>query len=145
MERPWNLTLLAVGLLVGVGIASGCTDTSRNDVVKSAFIKAVNLKCKVSKSEARFAWDLAGDLGADDQARSARAKASAATARLLADVDRLDGPADVATELTKALRSSQQALIDVNRGRLTPDQAKAKFDELRQSARDQGFGECVSS
>ena len=145
MGSPRKLTLLAVALLAVALAGSGCTEQSRNEVAKTAFIKAVNLKCKVSKGEARFAWDLAGQLGAGDQARAARVKANATTARLLADIDRLDGPADVAVGITRALRSSQQAVVDVNKGVITVDDGKAKLEALRQSAREQGFGECVSA
>ncbi len=140
-----HVTRLFVAFMVGAAVVTGCTEKSRNDVAKSAFIKAVNLKCKVSKAEARFAWDLAGQLGAGDQGRAARVKANEATARLLADIDRLDGPTDVASGLTRALRSSQQVVIDVNKGLLTIDEGKTKLKELRQSARAQGFGECVSA
>ncbi len=135
---------LALGAVI-VAVASGCTSQARNDVAKTAFIKAINLKCKVSKTEARFAWDLADELGAGDQALNARSKSRAATDRLLADIDRLDGPADVAAGLKSALRSSQKALTEMNQGLVTVEEGRAKLDELRQSARDQGFGECVST
>jgi hypothetical protein len=137
-------TRLLTPLVLGALLTSGCTSQARNDVAKTAFIKAVNLKCKVSKAEARFAWDLADQLSSGPQA-AAQKKAKEATSRLLADIDRLDGPVDVAAGLQSGLRSSQKTLDDVNKGQITIDEGKAKLEELRQSARDQGFGECVSA
>ena len=71
---------LGVPLLVALALAaSGCTEKARNDVAASAFIKAVNLKCQITKSEAKIAWDLTDELGADDQARQAAASAETST------------------------------------------------------------------
>jgi hypothetical protein len=140
-----SLTRLLMAFVVGAVLMMGCTSQARNDVAKTAFIKAVNLKCKVSKAEARFAWDLADQLGAGDKALAAQKRAQSATQGFLADIDRLDGPADVASRLRSALQSSQKVLTEVNEGRLTIEDGQAKLEDLRQSARDQGFGECVSA
>jgi hypothetical protein len=134
--------LFPVVVVVALGLA-GCTSEARNDVAKTAFIKAVNLKCKVTKAQGRFVWDLADELTKGPQG-TAQKKAKDATTKLLADIDRLDGPVDVAAGLRSALESSQKALDDVNTGRITIDEGKAKLEELRQSARDQGYGECVT-
>ena len=132
-----------VGLALSA-IVTSCTSEARNDAASSLFITAVNLKCKVSKSEARLAWSIGDELGADDQARALQAKARQQTARLLAQIDRINGPANLRAEVGNLLAQSSTVLKDVSNGTVSTEDGKAKLDKLRQQARDKGLGECVS-
>ena len=132
-----------VGLALIVMVSS-CTSEARNDAASSLFIKAVNLKCKVSKSEARLAWSIGEELGADDQARALQAKARQQTDRLLAQVDRLDGPANIRAEIGNLLAQSSTVVKEVSNGTVSTEDGRTKLDDLRQQARNKGLGECVS-
>ncbi len=137
---------VVLALLIAVGSVTGaaCTEEARTDLAKSAFVKTVNLKCKLSKSEAKLAWNLSGELGADAQAREALGSARRATDRLLSEIDGLDGPVDVADQFKRALRSSQDVVAEVSKGTITASEGRAELASLRERAREQGFGECVS-
>ncbi len=130
-------------LLLATATVGACTDEARTDLAKSAFVKAVNLKCKLTKSEAKLAWNLAGELGVDAKAREAMISARRATDRLLAEVDNVGGPPDVADQLKAALRSSENIVADVRNGSITVSEGRAQLESLRKNARAQGFGECV--
>ena len=64
MKGQRRLVLVPVLVLASASVGA-CTEEARTDLAKSAFIKTVNLKCKLSKSEAKLAWNLAGELGVD--------------------------------------------------------------------------------
>ena len=91
--------LVPAALLGIVALVSSCTAEARNDAAKSLFVKAVNLKCKVMKSEAKLAWNLADELGAGSKALEIQTAASNQTDKLLAEINRLDGPANVRKEV----------------------------------------------
>jgi hypothetical protein len=135
---PYALTALVAMTTVGA-----CTKDARTDLARRTFIAAVNLKCKVTKSEAKLAWNIADDLGAGAQATKTMASARAATDKLLAEIDRIDGPADITGDVKSALRSSSDVVAEVLKGTTTIDDGKAKLDALRSKARDEGFGDCV--
>ncbi len=137
---------VVLGLVVVLGTITGaaCTEEARTDLATSAFVKTVNLKCKLSKSEAKLAWNLAGELGVDAQAREAMTSARRATDRFLAEVNSVGGPPDVADQLKQALRSSQDIVAEVSKGSITSSEGRAQLASLREKARAQGFGECVA-
>jgi hypothetical protein len=133
-----------LAVVLGVFFGSACTEEARTDLAKSAFVKTVNLKCKLSKSEAKLAWNLAGELGVDAKAREAMSSARRATDRLLAEVKSVGGPPDVTDQLTQALRSSQDIVSEVSKGSITASEGRARLASLRNNARAGGFGECVA-
>ncbi len=143
MKGQRRLVLVPVLVLASASVGA-CTEEARTDLAKSAFIKTVNLKCKLSKSEAKLAWNLAGELGVDAQAREAMSSARRATDRLLAEVDSVGGPPDVADQLKSALTSSQRIVADVSKGSISASEGRAELAELREKARAEGFGECVA-
>jgi hypothetical protein len=133
------------GIVATATIAlTGCSSSARSDLAESAFIKAVNLQCKLKKSEYTLAWNIADELGADEQARKVQGEAKEQTDRLLAEIDRLDGPADVRKDVEDLFRQSSEAVQDINGGRITVEDGRARLEELRQRASDRGLGECVS-
>ncbi len=136
--------VLAPVLVIAAVLVGACTEEARTDLAKSAFVKTVNLKCKLSKSEAKLAWNLAGELGVDAQAREAVSSARRATDRLLAEVESVGGPPDVADQLKGALRSSQRIVADVSTGSISASEGRAQLASLREKARSEGFGECVA-
>ncbi len=131
-------------LVLAAVFVGACTEEARTDLAKSAFVKTVNLKCKLSKSEAKLAWNLAGELGVDAQAREAMSSARRATDRLVAEVESVGGPPDVADQLKGALRSSQRIVADVSKGSISASEGRAQLASLREKARSEGFGECVA-
>lgn len=136
--------VLGLMMVLAAATVGACTQEARTDLAKSAFVKAVNLKCKLSKSEAKLAWNLAGELGVDAKAREAMSSARRATDRLLAEVNSVGGPPDVADQLKQALRSSQNIVADVSEGSISASEGRARLASLREKARAQGFGECVA-
>ena len=136
--------VLGLMLTLVTATVGACTEEARTDLAKSAFVKAVNLKCKLSKSEAKLAWNLAGELGVDAQARDAMGSARRATDRFLAEVDTVGGPPDVVDRLKQALRSSQDIVADVSKGSISASEGRARLASLREEAQSQGFGECVT-
>ena len=140
-HRPVVLGLVVV---LASMTSAACTEEARADLARSAFVKTVNLKCKLSKSEAKLAWNLAGELGVDAQARQAVTSARRATDRLIAEVDSVGGPPDVADQLKEALRSSQDIVADVSKGSISTSEGRAQLALLRKKVRAQGFGECVA-
>ena len=135
--------ILAVAL-VAVGALTACTAAARNDAAESLFIKAVNVKCKISKSEARLAWNIGNELGAAAQARQLQASARKQTEKLLAEIDRLDGPTDVHKAVSDLLAKSAAVMSGLSNGTLSVDQGKVKLEDLRRQAVERGLGECVS-
>lgn len=136
--------LLSAPLIFAVAIPSiACSEQTRSDVAASAFIKAVNLKCKLTMAEAKLAWDLADELGADEKARAVAGSAARSTDRLVGEIDRLDGPVNVANQLKRVLESSKNVIANVSNGQTTAVEGRATLEDLRRQARDQGFGECV--
>ena len=136
-----RLALLALVLVPSLG---ACSSEARNDAASSLFIKAVNLKCKVSKSEARLAWSIGDELGAGEKARELQASARQQTDRLIAQIDRLSGPTDIRQAVGDLFAKSSSVVNDVSNGKVSADEGRAKLDDLRQQARDKGLGECVS-
>ena len=53
--------VLGLMLTLVTATVGACTEEARTDLAKSAFVRAVNLKCKLSESEAKLAWNLAGE------------------------------------------------------------------------------------
>lgn len=143
MKGQRRLVLAPVLVLVSAFFGA-CTEEARTDLAKSAFTKAVNLKCKLSKSEAKLAWNLAGELGVDAQAREAMNSARRATDRLLAEVDTVGGPPDVTDQFKDALRSSQRIVAEVSKGSISVPEGRAQLASLREKASAEGFGECVT-
>ena len=139
-HRPVVLGLVVV---LASMTSAACTEEARADLARSAFVKTVNLKCKLSKSEAKLAWNLAGELGVDAQAREAMTSARRATDRLIAQVDSVGGPPDAADQLKEVLRSSRDIVAGVSKGSITTSEGRAQLASLRKKARAQGFGECV--
>ena len=62
-HRRVVLGRVVLGLMLTLVTATvgACTEEARTDLAKSAFVRAVNLKCKLSESEAKLAWNLAGE------------------------------------------------------------------------------------
>ncbi len=141
---PGTPRLLAVAMFMIAVSASGCTAEARNDAATSLFVKAVNLKCKMAKSEARLAWSIGDELGAGAQAVELQAAAAEHTDNLLAQIDRLNGPADIRQQVSELFAKSSSVVTGVLNGRISADEGKAKLNNLRQQARDKGLGECVS-
>lgn len=127
-----------------VALTAGCTQDARQDLAESAFVKAVNLKCKVSKAEFSLAWNLADELGADDKGRELAGQATEQTDELLAEIDRLDGPADIRKDVERLFEQSSVTLQEMADGTVSLEDGRARLEELRQEARDRGLGECVS-
>ena len=138
-----RLPFLVIGLVL-VPLLGGCSAEARNDAASSLFIKAVNLKCKVSKSEARLAWSVGDELGAGAKAREVQASARRQTDRLIAQIDRLSGPSDIRQEVGDLFAKSSSVVNDVSNGKVSADEGRARLDDLRQQARNKGLGECVS-
>ena len=130
--------------VIVVPLLGACTAEARSDAAFSLFIKAVNLKCKVSKSEARLAWSIGDELGADDKARALQASARQQTDRLIAQIERLSGPGDIRQEVGDLFAKSSAVLKDVSNGKVSADEGQARLNDLREQARDRGLGECVS-
>lgn len=124
--------------------SAACTSEARQDLAETAFIKAVNLKCKVTKAEVSLGWDVADELGADEKGRELAAEAKKRTGELLAEIDRIDGPADIRQEVEELFRRSQTVVDQMSDGRITTEEGRARLEELRREARDRGLGECVS-
>ena len=135
---------VSLGVALPALVASGCTGEARNDLAREAFIKAVNLKCKLTKSEYSLAWDVADQLGADERGRELAVAARRRSDELLAEVDRLDGPRDVTGEVRDLFRKASDTAQEAADGRIEPAEARARLEELRREARDRGLGECVS-
>ena len=142
--KGYRHVALRLMMVLATATVGACTQEARADLAKSAFVKTVNLKCNLSKSEAKLAWNLAGELGVDAQAREAMRSARRATDRLLAEVDSVGGPVDATDQLKAALRSSQAIVADVSNGSITASEGRAQLASIREKARAQGFGECVA-
>jgi hypothetical protein len=140
--------LCALCVVVAFGVTA-CSSGEGNEAAKriaeKAFIASVNLKCKATKTKAKLAWDIADELGAGDKARELQAQARKRTDALVADIDRLDGPVEVRKQISELLEKSATTLDDVSNGTLTPEEGKARLEELRQEAKDRGIGECVTA
>jgi hypothetical protein len=136
-------------LLSAVLVFGSCSSGDQQDTAKrvaeKAFVASVNLKCKVMKTKAKLAWDVADELGAGEKARELQAQAKERTNALVADIDRLDGPVEVRQQVKDLLQESVTTLDQVSDGTLTAEQGRAKLEELRQQARDRGIGECVTA
>lgn len=143
-RRVVALVIASCVVSLGALVASGCTGEARSDLAREAFIKAVNLKCKLTKSEYSLAWDVADQLGADERGRELAVAARRRSDELLAEIDRLDGPRDVTSEVQDLFRKASDTAQEAADGRIDPAEARARLEELRQEARDRGLGECVS-
>jgi thiamine biosynthesis lipoprotein ApbE len=139
------LAVPVLAALVLAGCSSGEGKETAKRVAEKAFIASVNLKCKAYKTKAKLAWDIADELGAGNKAKELQASAKKRTDDLVAEIDRLDGPVDVRKQVNELLQQSATTLDEVSNGTLTPEEGKARLEELQQQAKDRGIGECVTS
>lgn len=147
VNRPRFRALVVLPVaVVGLAVATaGCTEQARKDAAETVFIKAVNLKCKVMKTEAKLAWSVADQMGVDDKAKELAAQAKAKTDSLIAEINSLGGPTDISGSVKDLLKQSSAVVTDVSKGRVSVDDGKAKLEDLRQQAKDKGIGECVTA
>ena len=138
--------MLVVGLALPLG---GCGATAKS-IGESAFVEAVNLKCRGDKAKFAVAKRVAGDLADTPKGQELQADAQrrlddlgARWEELNGTVAKLNGPKSIEDVIANAAEAFKSLPGEVADKTLTPAEAKDKLESIRSELRAKGFVDCV--